>query len=143
VESVRDLFMSFIVAGPYDYYHLILTAILLFVRLQRVFSSRSDLYLCTLCPQRSNFAGMGIGYVFHFHEIRHPLLPSWLSLIATNIVIFGQIIECWFLLSRKQDTARIRRRVRDILPFVFGSFGVLQLSLGRTSPALDPLWSNV
>ncbi len=42
-----------------------------------------------------------LGTYFSTLKTGIPLLPGWSTALATNIVIFTQVVECWFLLSSR------------------------------------------
>lgn len=100
-------FLSFVVAGPYDYYHLILTSVLLFAAFKEYFLKLAFVFMYFMSATIKFSPAWVLGTYFSSLSSGIPLLPGWLTVIATNIVIFGQIIECWFLLSRNKILQRI------------------------------------
>lgn len=98
---------SYVSGGPYDYYHLALLAALLFVPHKEFFLKLTFVFLYFMSVTVKFTPAWVLGTYFSSMQSGIPLLPSWSIVIATNIVIFAQIIESWFLLSRNWILQRI------------------------------------
>lgn len=100
-------FLSYNISGAYDYYHIFLTATLLFVAHKEYFLKLMFVF-CYFMSVTVKFSPAWIaGTYFTSMEGGAPLIPRGLTAIATNIVIFVQIVECWFLLSKHRILQRL------------------------------------
>lgn len=99
--------LSYTISGPYDYYHIILTAALLFLPYKEYFLKLIFVLLYFMSVTVKFTPAWIAGTYFTSMVGGAPFLPDWFVPIATNIVIFGQIIECWFLLSKHRLLQRI------------------------------------
>lgn len=93
--------LSYTISGPYDYYHIILTATLLFVPHKEYFLKLVFVFLYFMSVTVKFTPAWIAGTYFTSMVYGAPFVPTWLTPLATNIVIFGQIVECWFLLSSR------------------------------------------
>lgn len=99
--------LSYNIAGPYDYYHIFLTATLLFIPHKEYFL-KLLFVLFYFMSVTVKFSPAWIeGTYFSSMTTGTPLIPSFLIPVATNIVIFVQIVEAWFLLSRNWVLQRL------------------------------------
>ncbi|TSC61499.1 MAG: hypothetical protein Athens041674_742 [Parcubacteria group bacterium Athens0416_74] len=128
-------FLTSVISGPYDYYHLILTAILLFVPFKEYFLKLGFVFMYFMSATIKFSPGWVLGTYFSSMESGVPFVPSWLTLVATNIVIFGQIIECWFLLSRN----KILQRIAVVYATFFHLYSGILVFYNYPSVALPPL----
>lgn len=94
------------VGGPYYYYHLFLTAILLFIPHKEYFLQRAFVLFYFLSATIKFDEGWIVGTYFTSLQTGLPLLPDGLAPVFTNVVIFSQVILCWFLLSRNKYLQR-------------------------------------
>ena len=99
--------LSYSIAGPYDYYHLFLTAVLLFIPYKEYFLKIVFVFLYFMSVTVKFSPAWIEGTYFSAMQTGIPLLPGWSTAIATNIVIFTQVVECWFLLSRNRILQQI------------------------------------
>lgn len=99
--------VSFASAGPYDYYHITLTAVLLGATHKEYFLKLSFVFMYFMSATIKFSPGWVLGTYFSSLEAGLPFIPRPLIIVATNIVIFGQIVEAWFLLSKNRILQRI------------------------------------
>lgn len=99
--------LSYLLGGPYDYYHVILTAILLFIPYKEYFLKIGFVFLYFMSVTVKFSSAWVLGTYFSSLQTGTPYVPDILTPIATNIVIFGQVVECWFLLSKRAVLQRI------------------------------------
>ncbi len=92
--------LSYIVAGPYDYYHLILTFILLFIPLKEYFLKLAFVLFYFLSATTKFDETWTLGTYFTTLQTGLPLFPDILTPLFTNAVIFMQVVGAWFLLSK-------------------------------------------
>jgi hypothetical protein len=87
-------------ATPFHYYHIILTAFLLFGAHKEFFLKIGFVFMYFMSATTKFDDTWVLGT--YFSSLKHglPILPDALTPLFTNIVIFMQIIGCWFLLSR-------------------------------------------
>jgi hypothetical protein len=99
--------LSYNSGGPYDYYHLLLTAALLFAPHKEYFLKVIFVFCYFMSVTVKFTPAWIVGTYFTSMETGAPWMPEWFVVIATNIVIFVQIVECWFLLSRNWILQRL------------------------------------
>ncbi len=99
--------LSYTIGGPYDYYHIFLTAALLFIPYKEYFLKLLFVFFYFMSVTVKFSPAWIAGTYFTSMVNGAPLLPVWFVVIATNIVIFVQIVECWFLLSNNRVLQRI------------------------------------
>jgi len=92
--------LSYTHADPYHYYHLILTALLLFVPHKEFFLKTGFVLLYFMSVTTKLNSTWILGTYFTSLKPGLPLLPDALTALFTNFVIFMQMIGSWFLLSR-------------------------------------------
>jgi len=99
-EALVVFAFSYSVAQPYYYYHLILTAILLFIPHKLYFLKFAFVFLYFMSVTVKFDPGWILGT--YFSSLAHglPLVPRDMIPIASNLVIFSQVVGCWFLLAR-------------------------------------------
>lgn len=107
VWKVFIVLISYSTAGPYDYYHIVLTAVLLFAAHKEYFLKLSFVFMYFMSATIKFSPAWVLGTYFSTLEAGLPLIPRPLIIVATNIVIFGQIVEGWFLLSKHRLLQRI------------------------------------
>lgn len=87
--------------GNFDYYHLILSLFFLFSP-HKLFFTRLVFVLCYFLASTIKIhEGWILGTYFTSLQTGLPIFPDSVAPIITNIVIFMQIVGCWFLLSNK------------------------------------------
>lgn len=99
--------LSYPIGGPYDYYHIFLTAALLFLPYKEYFLKLTFVFLYFMSVTVKFSPAWILGTYFSSMKTGIPLLPSWTTAIATNIVILAQVVEGWFLLSKNKILQRI------------------------------------
>lgn len=87
-------------AGPYDYYHTILTAVLLFVPFKEFFLKLSFVFMYFMSVTVKFDETWVLGTYFTAMKTGLPIFPDALTPLFTNLVIFSQVVACWYLLSR-------------------------------------------
>lgn len=92
-------------AANYDYYHLILTFILLFLPYKTFFLKFVFVLLYFLASTIKIHEGWILGSYFTSLESGLPLFPDSLTPVITGVVILMQMVGAWFLLS---NDARLR-----------------------------------
>jgi hypothetical protein len=92
--------LSYTIMGPYDYYHIIFAVVLLFLPLKEYFLKFSFVFCYFLSATIKFDPGWELGTYFTTLKNGAPLVPLILTPLATNIVIFMQVVGSWFLLSR-------------------------------------------
>ena len=86
--------------GNYDYYQIVLTTILLFFPRKIEFLKISFVVLYFLASSIKINDGWILGTYWSALETGMPLFPDEMIPLATNVVIFMEMIGTWFLLSR-------------------------------------------
>ena len=140
--------------GNYDYYQIILTAILLFLPHKLSFLRISFCYLYFLSASIKIHEGWILGTYFSSLKLGMPIFPRETIPLFTNIVIFMEMVGTWFLLSRRVVLQRAAlaffiffhlysgilvwyRYPATILPYLLILFGsaksYVQVPLGRKS----------
>lgn len=92
--------------GNYDTYFVVVAAIVLFLPYKLFFARLAFVTLYFLAATIKFHEGWILGTYFTALHTGLPFFSNDLAPIATNIVIFSQVVGCWFLLS---NTAWIRR----------------------------------
>jgi hypothetical protein len=105
------LFVMFVLnynaAGPYDYYHVFMLFMLLYVPHKEYFLKLAFVWFYFMSVTVKFTPAWIAGTYFTSMQTGIPLVPQGTEVVATNIVIFVQIIECWFLLSKNKILQRI------------------------------------
>ncbi len=118
-------FASFVlamsIAGVYDYYHLIMTAVLLFLPYKEYFAKIVFVLLYFLSATVKFYPTWVLGNYFTAMEPGLPLLPDSLTAFWTESVIVSQVFGCWFLLSRNRVVQRIALVYFSIFHFYSGT----------------------
>ncbi len=99
--------LSYVSGGPYDYYHIALLSVLLFVPHKEFFLKVAFVWMYFMSVTVKFTPAWVLGTYFTSMDTGIPLFPRWSIIFATNIVIFVQIVECWFLLSRNWVLQRL------------------------------------
>ena len=102
-KAFAGFFLSQDLLGVYDYYHLILTAVVLFFPLKEYFAKTAFVLLYFLSSTIKFYPTWVLGTYFTSLQTGLALFPDSLTPIITNLVIFSQTIGCWFLLSRHRS----------------------------------------
>jgi hypothetical protein len=92
--------------GNYDYYDVLLGFPLLFLPHKEFFLRLVFVLLYFLASTIKMHEGWVLGTYFSTIHSGLPFLGHWLIPLATNIVIFEQVVGCWFLLSRNVSLQR-------------------------------------
>jgi len=100
-EAIVIGVLAYSTASPIYYYHLILTGILLFIPHKEFFLKLTFVFLYFLSATIKFDMGWIAGTYFSTLKSGLPFVPHTLIPIATNIIIFSQVVGCWFLLSRR------------------------------------------
>ena len=142
-EVFLIFFLSNSVAGNYDYYHVILTIVLLFIPLKLFFLKLAFVLFYFLAATIKIHEGWVLGSYFTSLTTGLPIFPDAVAPLVTNFVIFMQIVGAWFLLSKNLLYQRIAL-------FYFVAFHLYSGILveyrypATVLPTLpDTLWSNV
>ena len=88
--------LSYTHADPYHYYHLILTALLLFVPHKEFFLKIGFILLYFMSVTTKLNSTWILGAYFTSLKAGLPLLPDALTALFTNLVILMQMIGSWF-----------------------------------------------
>lgn len=99
-EILATLVFSFTNSGPYFYYHIILTTMLLFVPYKEFFLKLSFVFMYFMSVTTKLDSTWILGTYFTALRDGLPLLPDALTPLITNLVIFMQMIGAWFLMSK-------------------------------------------
>ncbi len=105
-QALFSLVFAYTMTGPPYYYHLFLTAILLFVPFKEYFLRVAFVLLYFLSATIKFDSGWVLGTEFTTLKTGLPLFSDALTPIFTNIVIFSQVVLCWFLLSSRPKLQR-------------------------------------
>jgi hypothetical protein len=92
--------LSYLIAGPYDYYHLAFSLILLFAPFKEFFLKILFVVLYFLSALTKVDSTWILGTYFTTLQTGLPLFPDSLTPLFTNLVMLMQMIGAWFLLSR-------------------------------------------
>jgi len=87
------------IAGNYDYYHIVLTLILLFFPFKVFFLKLSFVLLYFLSSTIKIHEGWILGTYFTALQTGLPVFPDAIAPFITNLVIFMEMVGAWFLLS--------------------------------------------
>jgi hypothetical protein len=99
--------LTYLLAGPYDYYHLMLVAILLFIPLKEYFLKLTFAFLYFMSVTVKFDPTWILGTYFTSLKLGLPVFPQALTIVLTNLVIFMQVAGCWFLLSKRRVLQRL------------------------------------
>lgn len=127
--------LTYILAGPYDYYHLILTAVILFVAHKEYFLKVSFVFMYFMSATIKFSPAWVLGTYFSSLKEGLPLIPTSLIVVASNLVIFGQIVEGWFLLSKNV----LLQRVAVVYAVFFHLYSGIFVAYPYPSVALPPV----
>ncbi len=106
-EALISLVFSYEAAGPYNYYHIALVAILLYAREKEFFLKLAFVWMYFMSVTTKFDSTWILGTYFSPLKYGLPLFPDILIPLITNLVIFMQTIGAWFLLSRNKILQRI------------------------------------
>lgn len=127
--------LSYSVVGPYDYYHVILTFVLLFAAHKEFFLKLSFVWMYFMSVTVKFTSAWELGTYFTSMRLGLPLFPSWATVVLTNFVIFVQIIDCWFLMSRR----RVLQRISFAIAVFFHLYSGVLVLYNYPSVALPPV----
>ena len=105
-ETLVTFVLTFSHAAPYHYYHIALTAVLLFAPHKEFFLKLVFVFLYFMSVTTKLDATWVLGTYFTSLRDGLPLFPDALTLPITNAVIFMQMIGAWFLMSRNMILQR-------------------------------------
>ncbi len=106
-KSLVIFVLSYQILGPYDYYHLILTAILLFIPFKEYFLRLTFVFFYFMAATTKFDPTWTLGTYFTVLKTGLPIFPTAWTPIFTNLVIFMQVVGAWFLLSRNMLLQRL------------------------------------
>ena len=106
-EVLVIFILSFGDAAPYHYYHIALTAILLFIPFKEFFLKLSFVFMYFMSVTTKLDSTWILGTYFTSLRDGLPLFPDTLAAPITNFVIFMQMIGAWFLLSKNKILQRM------------------------------------
>lgn len=101
-EVAVAFIFAYSITAPFYYYHAFLTAILLFVPYKEYFLKIAFVLFYFLSVTIKFDDGWVLGTYFTTLKTGLPIFPDALTPLFTNIVIFSQVIGCWFLLSTRR-----------------------------------------
>jgi len=93
--------------GNYNYYHIILMFVLLFLPFKLFFLKVIFVILYFLSTTIKIHEGWILGTYFTSLKTGIPLFPEVLAPLVTNFVIFMQIVGAWFLLGSHKTLQRL------------------------------------
>jgi hypothetical protein len=93
--------LSYVIAGPYDYFHIIFAFVLLFLPFKEYFLKLTIVVLYFLSGLVKLDGTWILGTYFTTMQEGLPLLPTALTPLFTNLVVFSQVAGAWFLLSSR------------------------------------------
>lgn len=93
--------LSYTIAGPYDYFHIVYSFIILFLPYKEYFLKVSVVLLYFLSASSKFSPAWVLGTYFSTLQNGLPLFPRFSIPLLTNFVIFMQVVAAWFLLSRR------------------------------------------
>jgi hypothetical protein len=99
--------LSYVAPGPYDYYHVILTAVILFAHYKEYFLKLAFVIMYFMSVTVKFTPAWVEGTYFTSMRSGLPLFPPIFTILLTNLVIFVQIIDAWFLMSKNWVWQRI------------------------------------
>jgi len=99
--------LSYSFNGNYDYYHIVLTFILLFLPLKLFFLKLIFVLLYFLAVTIKIHEGWILGTYFSALKTGLPLFPDSITPLITNIAIFMQVVGAWFLLGSNKLLQRV------------------------------------
>src|SRR5262249_43866309 len=104
--SLVTFVLAYSITAPYYYYHLFLTAILLFAAHKEFFLKAAFVLFYFLSGTVKLDSTWVLGTYFTTLKTGLPIFPDALIPVFTNMVIFSQIIGAWFLLSTQRFLQR-------------------------------------
>ena len=106
-EFVLLFILSGEISGNYDYYHIILTLILLFLPFKIFFLKLTFVLFYFLAATIKIHEGWILGTYFTSLQTGLPIFPAAIAPLVTNFVIFEQIVGSWFLMSSNKIYQRL------------------------------------
>ncbi len=106
-EFIVTYVLSFGTAAPYNHYHLILLAVLLFAAHKLFFLKLSFVWMYFMAATTKLDSTWVLGTYFTALKSGIALFPQWSIALLTNVVIFMQIVGAWFLLSKRLVLQRL------------------------------------
>jgi hypothetical protein len=123
-KAFASYVLSWDISGVYDYYHLLITAVLLFAAHKEYFAKLMFVLLYFLSATIKFYPSWILGTYFTSLKLGLPLFPDSMTPLITNFVIFEQVIGCWFLLSKNRVAQRLTLAY-SVLFHLYGSIFVL------------------
>lgn len=105
-EALVIFVFSYSTNAPYHYYHIILTAILLFIPHKEFFLKLAFVFLYFMSVTVKIDPAWTLGTYFTSLKAGLPIFPDSLTPVFTNAVIFSQIVGAWFLLAKNRMLQR-------------------------------------
>ncbi len=134
-EILGVFVLTYDLAAPYHYYHVVLTAVLLFATHKEFFLKFSFVFMYFMSVTTKFDATWILGTYFTALRDGLPLLPDSLTMPITNFVIFMQTIGCWFLISKR----KILQRLSFAYFVAFHLYSVLFVLYFYPTASLPPL----
>lgn len=134
-EVLAAFVLTYDFAAPYLYYHVVLTAMLLFATHKEFFLKFSFIFMYFMSVTVKFDPGWILGTYFTSLRDGLPLLPDSLTPLITNVVIFMQTIGCWFLISKR----KILQRLSFVYFLVFHLYSGIFVQYHYPSVSLPPL----
>ena len=132
-------------ASPYHYYHLILTAVLLFIPYKEFFMKLCFVFFYFMAVTTKFDETWILGTYFTSLQPGLPIFPDSLTALFTNLVIGMQIIGCWFLISRNmflQRTALVYFVTFHLYSIVFVWYNYPSITLPSLLILFGPLYRH-
>lgn len=134
-EILVTLVLSFSDGAPYYYYHIVLTSMLLFVPFKEFFLKLAFVFMYFMSVTTKIDSTWILGTYFSALRDGMPIFPDSLTPLFTNLVIFMQMIGCWFLMSRNW----LLQRAAFVYFLTFHLYSGVFVSYFYPSVSLPPL----
>lgn len=134
-EAFVFFVLTYSVNAPYYYYHLFLTLILLVVRHKEFFLKIAFVLFYFLSATIKFDEAWVLGTYFTTLKTGLPIFPDAFIPLFTNLIIFSQVVGCWFLLSSN----RLLQRGALVFFVAFHLYSGIFVQYMYPSIALPPL----
>lgn len=141
-KVVWIFFLTYGIAGNYDYYDIFLGFIILFLPNKLYFAKISFVFFYFIASTIKIDEGWIFGNYFNSLFTGAPLIPEYFVPFFTNLLIFMQIVGAWFLLSNNKILQRLTF-IYFILFHIYSGFIVNYRYLTISLTALVALFGNV
>ena len=129
------LVLSFSDGAPYYYYHITLTAVLLFAAHKEFFLKLAFVFMYFMSATTKLDSTWILGSYFTALRGGLPLFPEALAALITNAVIFMKMLGAWFLMSRNF----VLQRIAFLYFLAFHLYSGVFVSYFYPSVSLPPL----